>query len=72
MPDKYGMVSDILCIYVWTMIYVVFIYGNILLILSICKNLYIYIIYHRPFGLKHPSYSELHGPTNQTGDSYVP
>ena len=34
----YGMVSDILCIYVWTMIYVIFLYGSILLILSICKK----------------------------------
>ena len=48
----YGMVSDILCLYVWAMIYVIFLYGSILLILSICKKLFIYIIYHRPFGLK--------------------
>ena len=52
MSDIYGMVSDILCIYVWTMTYVMFIYGSILLILSICKKLYIYIIYQRPCGLK--------------------
>ena len=45
MSDLYGMVSDILCIYVWTMIYVIFLYGSILLILSICKKLYIYISY---------------------------
>ena len=47
MSDIYGMVSDILCIYVWTMIYVIFLYGSILLILSICKKLYIsYTIDH--------------------------
>ena len=51
MSDIYGMVSDILCIYVWTMIYVIFLYGSILLISSICKKLYTYIIYHRPFWL---------------------
>ena len=47
----YGMVSDILWIYVWTLIYVIFLYGSILLILSMCKKLYIYIIYHRPVWL---------------------
>ena len=51
----YGMVSDILCIYVWIMIYVIFLYGSILLILSICKKLYIsYTIDH--FGSCKSSY----------------
>ena len=43
-------------------IYIIFLYGSILLILSICKKLYISLslIYHRPFWLKQSqSYSAL-------------